>query len=244
MTLPAANPASDDEGAQPRHRVLRSFVRREGRFTPAQQRAFQTQWSRYGVDYSGQPRDLEVLFGRRAPRVLEIGFGNGEALLHAAALQPERDLIGIEVHRPGVGRALNALAAHGIGNVRIYCHDAVEVLRHEIAAQALDEVRIYFPDPWHKKRHHKRRLIQPLFVQLLADRLRPGGRLHLATDWPQYAEHMRVVLAADPAFAPERGDDPASERPAWRPQTRFELRGRKLGHPVCDLLYVRLPEPR
>lgn len=243
MTTVAANSGSDDEDGQPRRRELRSFVRREGRFTPAQQRALRTLWSHYGVDYSGQPRDLDALFGRRAPRVLEIGFGNGEALLHAAVLQPECDLLGIEVYRPGVGRALNALAAQGIGNVRICCHDAVEVLRHEIVNASLDEVRIYFPDPWPKKRHHKRRLIQPSFVQLLAERLRPGGRLHLATDWPSYAEHMRAVLAAEPAFAPALGTDPVIARPHWRPQTRFELRGRERGHPVCDLLYARLPIP-
>ena len=167
----ASTHTGDDNAGAGRPRRIRSFVLRQGRFTPAQQRAFETQWSRYGIEYAGAPRDFDAVFGRHAPRVLEIGFGNGEALLHAATLQPERDLIGIEVHRPGVGRALNALAAQHVDNVRVYCHDAVEVLQHEIAPESLDEVRIYFPDPWHKKRHHKRRLVQAGREAFLAGRI-------------------------------------------------------------------------
>ncbi|MGH8152191.1 MAG: tRNA (guanosine(46)-N7)-methyltransferase TrmB [Rhodanobacteraceae bacterium] len=222
-------------------RTIRSFVLREGRITPAQQRAFAEHWPRFGIDYRGVPPDLDALFDRYAPRVLEIGFGNGEALAWAAAHDPARDYLGIEVHRPGVGRLLNALATQAIGNVRIWQHDAVEVLQNEIPDTALDEVRIWFPDPWPKKRHHKRRLIQPAFVELLALRSRPAGLLHLATDWPEYALHMQEVLARQPDWRLRKGDSGESRRPAWRIETRFERRGLGLGHPVTDLLYERVP---
>jgi tRNA (guanine-N7-)-methyltransferase len=225
----------EDRGIQ--QRPIRSFVLRQGRFTPAQQRAFEQHWSRHGIDYAGHERDLDALFGRRAPRVLEIGFGNGEQLVFSAQAEPERDFIGVEVHRPGVGRLLNALAERGIGNVRVYAHDAVEVLRHEIPAGALDEVRIYFPDPWHKKRHHKRRLVQPEFVALLAARVRGGGRLHLATDWQGYAEHIEEVLAHAPGWRIDPAHGDPAQRPAWRAETHFERRGLRLGHRVRDFVY-------
>ena len=225
----------------PHRRTIRSFVLREGRITPAQQRAFAEHWARFGVDYTGASRDLDALFGRRAPRVLEIGFGNGEALAWAGGHDPARDYLGIEVHRPGVGRLINTLAAHAAGNVRIWNHDAVEVLRDEIPEAALDEVRIWFPDPWPKKRHHKRRLIQPAFVELLTDRVKPGGLLHLATDWPEYASHMQEVLAVQPGWRLRAGESGESKRPEWRIETRFERRGLDLGHPVTDLLYDRVP---
>lgn len=226
-------------------RKIRSFVLRQGRFTEAQQRAFDALWPRFGVDYLGQPRDLDALFAARpAPVVLEIGFGNGEALRFAAKQDPSRNYIGVEVHAPGVGRVLNALAEDGSDHVRVYRHDAVEVLEHEIADGALDEggldeIRIYFPDPWHKKRHHKRRLVQPDFAALLVRKLRIGGRLHLATDWEAYAEHMWDVLDATPGLRNVAGPRGAVPRPQWRPQTHFETRGQKLGHGVWDLLYVR-----
>ncbi|HET7932310.1 MAG TPA: tRNA (guanosine(46)-N7)-methyltransferase TrmB [Rhodanobacteraceae bacterium] len=229
----------NDEAPEHR-RSIRSFVLREGRITPAQQRAFDEHWQRFGVDYSGAPRDLDTLFGRHAPRVLEIGFGNGEALAWSAAHDSARDYLGIEVHRPGVGRLMNALAETDIGNVRLYRHDAVEVLRDEIPPAALAEVRIWFPDPWHKKRHHKRRLVQPAFVELLAARVQPGGLLHLATDWPEYALHMREILTRQPAWQLRDGESGESRRPAWRIETRFERRGIALGHPVTDLLYDRV----
>jgi tRNA (guanine-N7-)-methyltransferase len=222
-------------------RTIRSFVLREGRITPAQQRAFEQHWRRFGVDYTGATRDLDALFGRRAPRVLEIGFGNGEALAWAAEHDPARDHLGIEVHRPGVGRLMNTLAALDARNVRIWNHDAVEVLQHELAAAALDEVRVWFPDPWPKKRHHKRRLIQPAFVALLARSVKVGGLLHLATDWPGYASHMREVLAAQTGWRLREGESGESRRPPWRIETRFERRGIALGHPVTDLLYDRVP---
>ena len=221
-------------------RPIRSFVLRQGRFTPAQQRAFDKHWARYGVDYSGQQRDFDALFGRRGTRVLEIGFGNGEQLAHSAQAEPSRDFIGVEVHRPGVGRLLNALAEREISNVRVYAHDAVEVVRNEIAPGQLDEVRIYFPDPWHKKRHHKRRLVQPEFVALLAARVRSGGRLHLATDWQGYAEYIQDVLAAAPAWRIDPAHADPAQRPAWRAETHFERRGLRLGHHVLDFVYERV----
>ena len=230
-----AKPFTVEEG----HRAIRSFVLRQGRFTEAQQRAFDELWPRFGLDYQGAPRDFDAAFGRSAPRVLEIGTGNGEALRYAAARDPDRDHVGIEVHAPGVGRLLNALAEDDAGNVRVYHHDAVEVLEHEIADASLDEVRIYFPDPWHKKRHNKRRLVQPAFVALLVRKLAPGGRLHLATDWRDYAEHMWDVLDAADGLRNRAGPRGHVPRPGWRPQTHFETRGQRLGHGVWDLLYDR-----
>ena len=225
------------------HRQVRSFVLRRGEPALAQQRAFDQQWARYGIDYEGQPRDYDAIFGRSAPRVLEIGFGNGEALRFAAQHDKARDLIGIEVHAPGVGRLLNALAADDAANVRVYHHDAVEVLDNEVADASLDEVRIYFPDPWHKKRHNKRRLVQPAFAALLVRKLAPGGRLHLATDWQDYAEQMWDVLDATPGLRNRAGGRGHVPRPDWRPQTHFESRGQRLGHGVWDLLYDRVEDP-
>jgi tRNA (guanine-N7-)-methyltransferase len=234
-------PDTDADGDAARtDRRIRSFVLRQGRFTPAQQRAFDEHWSRYGLDYAGAERDFDGVFARHAPIVLEIGFGNGGQLLHAAAAEPECNFIGVEVHRPGVGRLMNALADADLANVRIYNHDAVDVLEHEIAAHALAEVRVYFPDPWHKKRHQKRRLIQPEFLALLAARVARGGRLHLATDWADYAEHMQSVLAQ----APDWRVDPRHASPAVRPdcriETHFERRGRRLGHGVWDFVHERI----
>lgn len=228
---------------EPGVRRVRSFVLRQGRFTPAQERAFQTHWATHGLDYAGTPRDLDAVFGRQAPRVLEIGFGNGEALAYAAQHEPQHDLIGIEVHRPGVGRALNALAAQGSTNARVMCHDAVEVLENEIPPGALAQIRIYFPDPWHKKRHNKRRLVSPAFAALLVRALAPDGLLHLATDWQDYAEQMWDVLDATPGLRNRAGPRGSLPRPDWRPQTHFEARGLRLGHGVWDLLYDRVDAP-
>jgi len=225
-------------------RRIRSFVLRQGRITSAQQRAFDDHWQRFGLAFTGAPRDFAVTFGRDAPRVLEIGFGNGEQLVHAAQAEPTRDFIGIEVHRPGVGRLLNALAQANVDNVRVYHHDAVEVLDREIAAESLAEIRIYFPDPWPKKRHQKRRLIQPDFVALLASRTTLGGRLHLATDWADYAEHMQSVLDNASGWRREAHHEAhekaPTSRPAWRIDTHFERRGVRLGHGVWDLVYERV----
>lgn len=225
--------------AEPGQRRIRSFVLRQGRFTPAQQRAFDELWPRFGLEFQGERRDFDAAFGRKAKRVLEIGFGNGEALRYAAAHDAERDYIGIEVHAPGVGRLLNGLAADGSDHVRLYHYDAVEVLEREIADGALDEIRIYFPDPWHKKRHNKRRLLKPEFAALLVRKLARGGRLHLATDWRDYAEQMWEVLDAADGLRNRAGPGGHMERPPWRPQTHFESRGQRLGHEVFDLLYDR-----
>ena len=229
-----------DATADPTRRRIRSFVLRQGRTTPAQAQAFDTLWRRYGIDYLGTVRDFDSEFGRAAPLVLEIGFGNGEQLRHAALAEPDRNHLGIEVHRPGVGRLLNAVAHDGLTNVRIHAHDAVEVLGGEIADGALAELRIYFPDPWPKTRHHKRRLIQPEFVALAARKLAPGARLHLATDWQDYAEQMLAVVDACPALRNCSGTGHFAARPPWRTQTHFERRGVRLGHEVFDLVHEKV----
>ena len=222
------------------HRTIRSFVTRAGRITEAQQRALEESWPRYGVEFDGtHTLDLDALFGRQAPRVVEIGFGNGENLAALATAHPERDYLGIEVHRAGVGRLMLAAQSGQLTNVRIACHDAVEVLEHQLPRESLDEILILFPDPWHKKRHHKRRLIQPPFVELVVSRLKSGGVLRLATDWEPYAIQMLEVLSANPAIenlSPERG---YIEKPTERITTRFEKRGQRLGHGVWDLAFRR-----
>ena len=230
-----------DDANKPEYmRRIRSFVLREGRMTPAQQRAFDTHWARYGLDYRGALQNYDAHFGRSAARVMEIGFGNGEALAWASEHDQDRDFIGIEVHGPGVGRLMNALAERDARNVRLYKHDAVEVLEHEIPAGTLAEARIWFPDPWHKKRHNKRRIIQPDFVALLANRMAPDGLLHLATDWEPYAQHMLEVMEAAPDWRNATGPGLCAEKPAWRINTHFERRGLKLGHGVWDLLYRKV----
>ena len=227
-------PASHENRLRP----IRSFVLRAGRLTRAQRRALDELWPAYGIDHPGEgPIDLASAFGRQAPTWLEIGFGNGEALLAMAEAHPDVNLLGIEVHRPGVGHLLNGLRTRGLDNVRVVCGDAAEVVRDRIRAGALARALIFFPDPWPKKRHHKRRLVQPAFVEALAHTLAPGGLLHLATDWEEYALHMRAVLDVTPAFANTAA--PWAERPAYRPQTRFETRGEGKGHVVRDLVYER-----
>jgi len=223
----------DSAEIPPRH--IRSFVLRQGRFTSAQQRAFVQHWSRYGLDPHCDPAPA---FARAAPLVLEIGFGNGEQLLWSAQHEPDRNFIGIEVHRPGVGRLMNALAAHHVDNVRLYNHDAIEVVQH-LAPASVAEVRIYFPDPWPKQRQQKRRLIQAAFVELLATRVARGGRWQLATDWADYAAQMLTVLEASPSWRNIAPVERFVPRPAWRIETHFEKRGRRLGHGVWDLVYER-----
>ena len=223
-----------------RNRPIRSFVMRTGRMTAGQTRALEELWPRYGVEFSPERLSMDVLFGRAAPRTLEIGFGNGEHLAAQATAHPERDYLGIEVHRPGVGHLLLLAATNNLTNVRASSHDAVEVLREQIAQGALDEVLVLFPDPWHKKRHHKRRLIRPPFVELIASRLRAGGVLRLATDWEEYALQMLEVLGA--ASALFRNLSPSGDwmpRPDERAPTRFEKRGARLGHGVWDLAFGR-----
>jgi len=222
-----------------RHRAIRSFVVRGGRLTDGQQRALDEQWPRYGVEYTADALDLTRLFGAPAPCQLEIGFGNGDNLLALAASRPEQHFIGVEVHPPGVGHLLRQAAAAGVNNLRVIQHDAVEVLQTQIAPDALDAILILFPDPWHKKRHHKRRLINPDFARLAASRLRRGGTLQLATDWEPYAEAMLEVLNAVPALRNRAADGRFVPRNAGRIVTRFEKRGERLGHAVHDLCYER-----
>ena len=206
----------------PHPRSIRSFVTRAGRITMAQERALTQLWPKYGIDPGSGTLDLPALFGRAAPCTLEIGFGNGENLVTLAAAHPERDYLGIEVHRPGVGRALLGFAERAAGNARVICHDAVEVLERQIAPGSLDEVLILFPDPWPTKRHHKRRLVQAPFVALIARALAADGRLHLATDWEPYAQEMLAVLAAAPGLENSSPGGGFSPRPAERLPTRFE----------------------
>ena len=224
----------------PTHRHIRSFVLRAGRMTPAQERALSELWPLYGIEYRGNPLDLEAIFGRRAPRCLEIGFGIGEVIGSLAENHPQIDYLGIEVHRPGVGRLLLHAQQAGLRNLRVICHDAVEVLQAGIPDGALDEMLVFFPDPWHKKRHHKRRLIDSDFVASAAAKLRTGGVLRLATDWQEYAEQMLTVCNANPQLASLSADGTYVARPDFRPPTRFERRGARLGHGVWDLAYTKL----
>src|ERR1700735_445774 len=220
-------------------RHIRSFVLRAGRMTPAQERALTEIWPSYGVDLGAGALDLDLIFGRRAPRCLEIGFGVGEVIGSLAETHPHIDYVGIEVHRPGVGRLLLRAAQANARNLRVICHDAVEVLREKIADASFDEILVFFPDPWHKKRHHKRRLIEPAFVESLAAKLRTGGVLRLATDWQAYAEQMLSVCNMNPGLASLSTDGTYVDRPDFRPPTRFERRGARLGHGVWDLAYTR-----
>jgi tRNA (guanine-N7-)-methyltransferase len=221
----------------PRRATVRSFVLRAGRIGPGQQRALDELGPRFVLPYRDALLDFEAIFGRQAPTVLEIGFGMGDATAQIAAAMPQTNFIGVEVHAPGVGALLKRIGELGLDNLRLVQHDAVEVLQHMIPPASLAGVHLYFPDPWHKKRHHKRRLVQPAWVRQLVTRLAPGGYLHCATDWQPYAEQMLEVLGAEPALI--NTAEGYAPRPAWRPQTKFESRGLKLGHGVWDLLFRR-----
>ena len=218
-------------------RGIRSFVLRQGRMTEGQKRAQADLLPRFGIEYSASPLDLDAAFGRKAPKILEIGFGMGETTAAIALAHPENDYLGVEVHAPGVGALLKRIDAGGITNVRIIRHDAVAVLQAMIPPDSLAGAHVFFPDPWPKKKHHKRRLVQPPFIALLASRIAPGGYLHLATDWEQYAEQMLEVLGAEPLL--ENTAPGYAERPSSRPLTKFENRGLKLGHGVWDLVFRR-----
>jgi tRNA (guanine-N7-)-methyltransferase len=215
------------------HRTVRSFVRRAGRMTTAQKRAWQSLWPMYGIDYLPAQLDLNEVFGRKAPRVMEIGFGNGELLLSMAAESPDKDFIGVEVHEPGVGHCLLAIQNQNLSNVRVICHDAVEVLKHRIPDGSLQAVHLFFPDPWPKKRHHKRRIVQSDFVELLNHKIEIAGLLHTATDWDEYAEHMEATIAANKHF------QTVGAAAGQRPQTKFEQRGKRLGHQITERFYQR-----
>jgi len=222
-------------------RKIRSFVRREGRLTKGQQRALDELFPQYGlvVEEESDTLDLATIFGNDHPVHLEIGFGNGQTLTYMASQKPEANYVGIEVHRPGVGNALLQIEEQKLSNVRVICHDAVEVLNQSISDQSLSAVYIFFPDPWHKKRHHKRRLIQPNFVELLKRKLKTGGVLHYATDWENYAEHMMEVMKGIDGFENLAGQGKYSPKPEYRPTTKFETRGIRLGHGVWDMLFKK-----
>ncbi|MBL0420418.1 tRNA (guanosine(46)-N7)-methyltransferase TrmB [Ramlibacter sp. AW1] len=222
-------------------RAVRSFVRRAGRTTTGQARAFETLGPRFIIPFQEQVLDLPATFGREAPTILEIGFGMGEATAHIAGLMGEKNFLCCEVHEPGIGALLKRVGEQGLGNIRIVPHDAVQVVDQMLAPGSLAGVHVFFPDPWHKLRHHKRRLIQPPLVRRLAERLRPGGTIHCATDWEHYAQQMLEVLSAEPLL--RNTTEGYAPRPDYRPLTKFENRGLRLGHGVWDLVFERTKEP-
>jgi len=219
------------------YRPIRSYVLRQGRFSPAQQRALTELMPRFGIAYRNAPLDFAEAFGRKAPVVAEIGFGMGDTTARIAEANPGTDYLAIEVHGPGVGSLLKRMDEMGLSNIRIIQHDAVDVLRDMVPEGSLAAMHVFFPDPWPKKRHHKRRLLQPAFVELAASRLAPGGVLHVATDWRDYAEQVLAILNASASLANTCKD--FADRPAWRPETKFERRGLALGHGVWDLVFER-----
>ena len=222
----------------PEHpRAIRSFVLRQGHMTAAQQRAIDTLWPRYGLDYRAENLDLAQTFGRAAPKVLEIGFGMGAATAEIARRLPDTDFLAADVHGPGVGNLLKLIEEQGIVNIRVMRHDAVEIVENMLADNSLDGIHIFFPDPWHKKRHHKRRLIQAPFAAKLLPKLKSGGYIHLATDWEEYAAQMLDVLRAFPGL--ENTAEGYAPTPAYRPETKFEARGKRLGHGVWDLVFKK-----
>jgi tRNA (guanine-N7-)-methyltransferase len=226
----------DDTPTPPPHRRIRSFVLRTGRMGTGQMRALETLAPRYVLPYAAHPLDADAAFGRTAPLILEIGFGMGDATATIAKARPDENFLGVEVHTPGVGALLKHIDEQGLTNLRIVQHDAVEVLEHMIAPASLAGVHVFFPDPWHKKKHNKRRLIQPAFVAKLVSRLAPGGYLHCATDWEPYAQQMLEVLSAEPGLRNTASG--YAHKPSYRPLTKFEHRGIKLGHGVWDLLFA------
>lgn len=228
---------SNSEPQLSQHRAIRSFVKREGKITTGQLAAIERLWPQFGVDFSKQFLDLEALFGRNAFNVLEIGFGNGLSLAEMADAHPEQNYFGIEVHRPGVGSLLVQVGQRDLSNVRVSQDDAVEVLNYQIPDNGLDRLQIFFPDPWHKKRHNKRRLIKPEFVAMVASKIRSGGTLHVATDWEHYAEQILTVLSANPQF--KNTVEAYAPKPQYRPHTKYEARGERLGHGVWDIVFVK-----
>ncbi len=228
------------EQRQPHHRPIRSFVRRAGRLTASQQRALDELWPAYGIEYSEDAIDFEAVFGRRAPVVLEIGFGNGETLVEMAADHPDQDYLGIEVHEPGIGHCLIAADKAGISNLKLLNHDAMEVLEHQLCSGSLARINLYFPDPWPKKRHHKRRIVQPGFLARCADLLAPDGSMHVATDWANYAEHIDETFAESAHFDCVERREHQGDRPLDRPVTKFERRGLRHGHGIVDWRFDKI----
>ncbi|WP_373745718.1 tRNA (guanosine(46)-N7)-methyltransferase TrmB [Neisseria dentiae] len=230
-------PPSDAETAEQHKRSIRSFVLRQGHMTAAQQRAIDTLWPQFGLDYRAEPADLNAAFGRANPKVLEIGFGMGTATVEIAKRLPQTDFLAIDVHGPGVGNILKLIGEENVANIRVMRHDAVEVVENMLADGSLDGIHIFFPDPWHKKRHNKRRLIQTPFVAKLLPKLKSGGYIHLATDWEEYAVQMLEVLNGFESLQNTAAD--YAPTPDYRPETKFEARGKRLGHGVWDLVFVR-----
>jgi tRNA (guanine-N7-)-methyltransferase len=222
-----------------RQRKIRSYVRREGRFTPSQRLAFESLWPVYGIDKTTEQWNFEKLFGRQSDVFLELGFGDGRVLKTLAARHLENDYLGIEVHRPGVGRVMRELNEEGLMNVKLTAEDGMDVLQQNIAADSLAGLLIFFPDPWHKKKHHKRRMIQPEFSHMAATRIKPGGIFHLATDWEDYALQMLEVLSLEPLLENSGEENSFIERPDSRPLTKYEQRGLRLGHGVWDMVFRR-----
>jgi tRNA (guanine-N7-)-methyltransferase len=220
-------------------RTIRSFVRRTGRLTPPQQNALQELWPHAAIEFSAELLDLPSIFGRSAPIVLEIGFGNGETLVQQAVEHPDRDFIGIEVHEPGVGHCLLRARDSDVENLRLSMHDAIDVLAQQIPFDSLFRVNLYFPDPWPKKRHHKRRIVQQDFLELVADRLQEGGTLNIATDWANYAEHIDEVASQSDRFVCSERREHDGEQPFDRPRTKFERRGLRKGHRIFDWCYKK-----
>lgn len=232
--------SAEAEGTAPHHRAIKSFVMRAGRMTEGQQRGLDQGGPKFILPLADAPVDFDQVFGRSAPRTLEIGFGMGHSLLEMAAAAPEQDFIGVEVHRPGVGALLNGVLAQGLTNLRVFDCDAIEVLKRCVADASLDRLLLFFPDPWHKSRHHKRRIVQPAFAELVRTKLKPGGILHMATDWEPYAEYMLEVMNVAPGYRNQASDSRWVERPSERPVTKFERRGERLGHGVWDLKFERV----
>ena len=227
------------ENSQNKHREIKSFVLRQGRLTVAQQNALENHWQDYGIDFSEQLLDFKTLFDNDNEVIIEIGFGNGESLLQQAINQPQYNFIGIEVHGPGVGHLIHEADTHGVHNIKVIRHDAVEVLEQQIADSSIKQLQLFFPDPWHKKRHHKRRIIKPAFIQLVKQKLKTGGILHMATDWQHYAEKMLEEMEDTEAFRNISGKGNYSKTQGARCETKFERRGIKLGHGVWDLIYEK-----
>jgi tRNA (guanine-N7-)-methyltransferase len=232
-------PAAPAEESRPM-RPIKSFVMRAGRMTEGQQRGLELGLPKFGLQLADGLRDFDQVFGRSAPRTFEIGFGMGGATLEMAAAEPEHDFIGVEVHRPGVGALLNGVLTQNLSNLRVYSFDAMEVLRDCIADASLDRVLLFFPDPWHKARHNKRRIVRPEFAQLVRQKLKVGGILHMATDWQPYAEFMLEVMQEAPGYRNVAADGGCVERPPERPVTKFERRGERLGHGVWDIKFQRI----
>jgi len=221
-------------------RRIKSFVLRQGRLSQAQQKALDTQWAKFGLEFENKRLDFNQLFGRENhPTIIEIGFGMGTSLATMAEANPDNNYIGIEVHRPGVGALLKLVEEKGLTNIRVFNHDAIEVLDQQIPANSLDAVFLFFPDPWHKTKHKKRRIVQLEFARKLAKHLKPNGQFHMATDWEDYAQHMMKVMSAAPDFKNLSGEGQYTPRPDYRPLTKFEARGQRLGHGVWDLIFVK-----